>query len=604
MINNMDVIKRIKSIQRFLETNNLDGFIQPRSDSYLGEYVPLSDSRLEWISGFSGSAGEILILRNTAILFVDSRYTIQAVNETINTDIKVVLSSEESLTDYIENNLKKLKNIAFDPWLHSLSKIKFLLNVGKKNNLIFTSLKQNPIDLIWVSNREDAPKTKIKKHIKKYSGVSASIKIKKLCLKLKSFNADSYIISQPDAIAWLLNIRGADLKHTPIILTRAIIFKNQKLFLFIDKSRINSEISNYFIKECIDVKIYSENKLLEVINKIAKNKNKILIDPNTTSYVLAHEILKKDNNNIIEQNCPIELMKAIKNKTEIEGSVIAHKKDGVALSKFLYWIYNSKNTRNSEILFSNKIDQLRSQQKNFICTSFETISGYGSNGAIVHYRVTNQTSKRIKGNSLYLCDSGGQYLEGTTDVTRTIAIGKPSIQMKKHFTIVLKAHIALASAIFPYGTTGNELDLLTRSPLWKNGMNYGHGTGHGVGSCLSVHEGPHRISKGSFIILEPGMVTSNEPGFYLENKYGIRIENLMVVAKLNDKKNNNMLCFKTLTLAPIDINLINYTLLSGEEIRWINNYNSSVYNNISINLEINEKKWLKKVCKPFIIATH
>ena len=599
MINNMDVIKRIKSIQRFLETNNLDGFIQPRSDSYLGEYVPPSDSRLEWISGFSGSAGEILILRNTTILFVDSRYTIQAIKETINTNIKVVLSSEESLTDYIENNLKKLKNIAFDPWLHSLSKIKFLLNIGKINNLIFTSLKQNPIDLIWISNREDAPKTKIKKHIKKYSGVSASIKIKKLCLKLKSFNADSYIISQPDAIAWLLNIRGADLKHTPIILTRAIIFKNQKLFLFIDKSRINSEISNYFKKECIDVKIYPENKLLEAINKIAKNKNKILIDPNTTSYVLAHEILKKANNNIIEQNCPIELMKAVKNKTEIEGSVIAHKKDGVALSKFLYWIYNSKNTRNSEMLFSNKIDQLRSQQKNFICTSFETISGYGSNGAIVHYRVTNQTSKRIKGNSLYLCDSGGQYLEGTTDVTRTIAIGKPSIQMKKHFTIVLKAHIALASAIFPYGTTGNELDLLTRSPLWKNAMNYGHGTGHGVGSCLSVHEGPHRISKGSFIILEPGMVTSNEPGFYLENKYGIRIENLMVVTKLNDKKNINMLCFKTLTLAPIDINLINYKLLSNEEIGWINNYNSSVYNNISIHLENSIKKWLKKVCKPY-----
>tara|TARA_B100001059_G_scaffold106412_1_gene106094 strand:- start:2679 stop:4481 length:1803 start_codon:yes stop_codon:yes gene_type:complete len=600
MVKNMDIIKRIKSIQLFLKTNNLDGFIQPRSDSYLGEYVPPSDSRLEWISGFSGSAGEILILRNTAILFVDSRYTIQAINETINTNIKVVLSSDESITDYIKNNLKKLKNIAFDPWLHSLSKIKFLLNIGKKNNLIFTSLKQNPIDLIWVSNREAAPKTKIKKHIKKYSGVSASIKIKKLCLKLKSFNADSYIISQPDAIAWLLNIRGADLKHTPIILTRAIIFKNQKLFLFIDKSRINSEISNYFKKECIDVKIYPENKLLEVINKIVKNNNKILIDPNTTSYVLAHEILKKDNNNIIEQNCPIELMKAVKNKTEIEGSVIAHKKDGIALSKFLYWIYHSKNTRNSEMLFSNKIDQLRSQQKNFICTSFETISGYGSNGAIIHYRVTNQTNKRIKGNSLYLCDSGGQYLEGTTDVTRTIAIGKPSIQMKKHFTIVLKAHIALASAIFPYGTTGNELDLLTRSPLWKNAMNYGHGTGHGVGSCLSVHEGPHRISKGSFIILEPGMVTSNEPGFYLENKYGIRIENLMVVTKLNDKKNNNMLCFKTLTLAPIDINLINYTLLSHEEIGWINNYNSSVYNNISIHLESGKKKWLKKVCKPYI----
>jgi len=604
MNKNFDIINRIKAVQLFLKKNNLDGFIQPRSDSYLGEYVPQSDSRLEWISGFSGSAGEILILRKLAILFVDSRYTIQAINETLDTNIKVILSSEESLIDYIENNSKKLKNIAFDPWLHSFAKIKYLSNLGNQCNLKFISLEQNPIDLIWVTNREDVPKTKIKKHIKKYSGINTSVKIKNLCLKLMSLNADSYIITQPDAIAWLLNIRGADLKHTPVILTRAIVFKNKKLFLFIDKARINSKIYNYLQEEITNIKIYPENKLLYEINKIAKTKNKILIDPNTTSYVIAHEILKENNNNIIEQDCPIELMKAIKNKVEIKGSIIAHKKDGVALTKFLCWIYTSKNTNNSEMLFSNKVDQLRSQQDNFLCTSFETISGYGSNGAIVHYRVTNQSNKKIKGNSLYLCDSGGQYLEGTTDVTRTIAIGKPSAQMKKHFTIVLKAHIALASAIFPYGTTGNELDLLTRSPLWKNDMYYGHGTGHGVGSCLSVHEGPHRISKGSFTILEPGMITSNEPGFYLENKYGIRIENLMVVTKLNDKKNKNMLCFKTLTLAPIDINLINYQLLTHEEIRWINNYNISVYKEISVYLENSSKIWLKKVCKPLTITTH
>jgi len=604
MNNNIDIKNRIKSIQSFLKENTFDGFIQPRSDSYLGEYVPQSDSRLEWISGFSGSAGEILILRNSAILFVDSRYTIQAINETKKTNIKVVLSSETSLVDYIENNSKTLKNIAFDPWLHSLSKIKYLLYIGSKYNLKFVSLKQNPIDLIWVSNRDDAPKSKIKQHKEKYSGISTSDKINNLCLRLKSLNANSYIITQPDAIAWLLNIRGADLKHTPIILTRAIIFKNKKLYLFINESRINAEIKNYFKKEIINIKIYPENKLLYIISKIAKNKNKILIDPNTTSYVFANEIIKANNNNIIEQNCPIELMKAIKNKVEISGSIIAHKKDGVALSKFLYWIYNSKNTNNSEMLFSNKIDKLRSQQKNFICTSFETISGYASNGAIVHYRVTNQSNKKIKGNSLYLCDSGGQYLEGTTDVTRTIAISKPTALMKKHFTIVLKAHIALSSAIFPYGTTGNELDLLTRSPLWKNDMNYGHGTGHGVGSCLNVHEGPHRISKGSLTILEPGMITSNEPGFYLENKYGIRIENLMVVTKLNDKKNKNMLCFKTLTLAPIDNNLINYKLLTYEEIKWINGYNSSVYKHISVYLDSSIKKWLKKVCKPFKLAIH
>jgi len=603
-MNNIDIINRIKSIQSFLKEKKLDGFIQPRSDSYLGEYVPQSDSRLEWISGFSGSAGEILILCKSAILFVDSRYTIQAVNETKNTNIKVVLSSEKSLVDYIENNSNILKNIAFDPWLHSLSMVKYFLYIGSKYNLKFVSLKQNPIDLIWVTNRDDAPKSEIKKHIAKYAGISTSEKIQNLCLRLKSLSVDSYIITQPDAIAWLLNIRGADLKHTPIILTRAIIFKNKNICLFIDESRINSEIKNYFKKEITNIKIYPENKLLNVINNIAKNKNKILIDPSTTSYVFANEILKEKNNNIVEQDCPIELMKAIKNKVEIRGSIIAHKKDGIALSKFLYWIYNSKNTNNSEMLFSNKIDQLRSQQKNFICTSFETISGYASNGAIIHYRVTNQSNKKIKGNSLYLCDSGGQYLEGTTDVTRTIVIGKPSVLMKKHFTIVLKAHIALASAVFPYGTTGNELDLLTRSPLWKNDMNYGHGTGHGVGSCLNVHEGPHRISKGSLTILEPGMVTSNEPGFYLENKYGIRIENLMVITKLNHKNNKNMLCFKSLTLAPIDINLINYKLLTHEEIKWINDYNNSVYKYISIYLEGSIKKWLKEVCRPFIITTH
>ena len=288
-------------------------------------------------------------------------------------------------------------------------------------------------------------------------------------------------------------------------------------------------------------------------------------------------------------------MKAIKNTIEIKGTFSAHLKDGVALSKFLYWIHKSKITNNSELLASNTIDNLRSKQPNFICTSFETISGFAANGAIVHYRVTKKSNKKFSNNNLFLCDSGGQYLEGTTDVTRTVAIGKPTKNMKHHFTIVLKGHIALASAIFPYCTTGNDLDLLARLPLWKNNMNYGHGTGHGVGSCLSVHEGPHRISKGSFVPLEPGMITSNEPGFYLTNKYGIRIENLMLV-----KKNKNMLAFETLTLAPIDINLVNYNLLTKEEINWLNNYHNKVFKNISSKLDKQNKNWLKKVCAPYL----
>ena len=589
----LTTIKKIKLIQNYLIQNKLDGFIQPRADSYLGEYVPKDDARLEWISGFTGSAGSILILRKQAILFVDSRYTIQAKNETKNTGIKVILSAKQSLEKYIFLNAKKFKEIAYDPWLHSYSYIKNILNLSIKYKVSFKPLKANPIDIFWSNNRNISPNSDINVHPLKYAGISSSRKIKNLCMYLKKLDTDAYIINQPDSLAWLLNIRGMDLKHTPIILSRAIIFNNGNIYLFIDSSRINKKIKNHFKN---NIKIYPEENIISEIIKISKKKIKILVDPNSVSYALIQFIVDKSNN-LIETKCPIEKMKAIKNSIEIKGAFSAHQKDGVALSKFLYWIHKFKTTNNSELLASNTIDNLRSKQRNFICTSFETISGFASNGAIVHYRVTNKSNKKFSNNNLFLCDSGGQYLEGTTDVTRTVAIGKPTKSMKNHFTIVLKGHIALASAIFPYGTTGNDLDLLARLPLWKNNMNYGHGTGHGVGSCLSVHEGPHRISKGSFVPLEPGMITSNEPGFYLTNKYGIRIENLMLVKKI---KNKNMLAFKTLTLAPIDINLVNYNLLTEEEITWLNNYHNEVFKNISSKLDRQNKNWLRKVCTPYL----
>ena len=596
MNNNFTTIKRIKFIQNYLTKNNLDGFIQPRADSYLGEYVPECDARLKWLSGFTGSAGIILILRNQVILFVDSRYTIQAKNETKNTGIKVILSSKQSLEQYIVSNAKKYNKIAYDPWLHSYSYIKGILNIGKKYNIQFLSLKENPIDLFWNKDRNKIPNSKINIHPIKYAGINSTSKIKKLCIYMKELNVNAYILNHPDAIAWLLNIRGMDLNHTPIILTRAIIFSNGNIFLFIDSSRIGKKIQRHLKN---NTKIYPADSIIKEIIKISKNNNKILIDPSNVSYALVQNI-KSKSTNLIEKKCPIEKMKSIKNKVEIKGAISAHIKDGEALSKFLYWIKKSKTSLNSELVASNKIDKLRSKQDNFICTSFETISGFASNGAIIHYRVTEKSNKQFTNNNLYLCDSGGQYLEGTTDVTRTVAIGKPTQNMKEHFSTVLKGHIALASAIFPYGTTGNDLDLLARLPLWKKDLNYGHGTGHGVGSCLSVHEGPHRISKGSFTILEPGMITSNEPGFYLTNKYGIRIENLMLVKKIKNKNNKNMLTFETLTLAPIDINLVNYDLLTKEEIFWLNNYHNKVYEKISNNLDRENRKWLKKVCTPFL----
>ena len=591
MSKKLTTIEKIKLIQNYLIQNKLDGFIQPRADSYLGEYVPKYDARLEWISGFTGSAGVILILRKQAILFVDSRYTIQAKNETKNTGIKVFLSAQQSLEKYILLNAKKFKEIGFDPWLHSYSYIKNILSLSIKYKVNFKPLKANPIDIFWSNDRNISPNSDINVHPLKYAGISANKKIKNLCIYLKKLNTEAYIINQPDSLAWLLNIRGLDLKHTPIILSRAIIFKNGTIYLFIDSSRIDKKIKNHFNN---NIKIYPEKNIISEIIKISKKKSKILADPDSVSYALI-QFIKDKKNTLIETKCPIEKMKAIKNTIEIKGTFSAHLKDGVALSKFLYWIHKSKITNNSELLASNTIDNLRSKQPNFICTSFETISGFAANGAIVHYRVTKKSNKKFSNNNLFLCDSGGQYLEGTTDVTRTVAIGKPTKNMKHHFTIVLKGHIALASAIFPYGTTGNDLDLLARLPLWKNNMNYGHGTGHGVGSCLSVHEGPHRISKGSFVPLEPGMITSNEPGFYLTNKYGIRIENLMLV-----KKNKNMLAFETLTLAPIDINLVNYNLLTKEEINWLNNYHNKVFKNVSSKLDKQNKNWLKKVCAPYL----
>ena len=594
---NKKIIDRINLLRQLFKKHNLDGYIQPRADSFLGEYVPKSSARLEWISGFSGSAGEILILNNKCILFVDSRYILQAKEETRGTKIEVCLSSEIPLKSWIKNNIKtKTIKIGIDPWIYSYSHLNNLVEFGKNNNINFIKNSNNLIDQIWTLNRINSPKTQIKKHAIRYAGIKTRSKINYICEILNKNNVDAYIISQPESLAWLLNIRGSDLPHTPIVLLRAILLRNKKLYLFTNKNRINQGIHKYFNEEIKNLTIYPENKILDIVSIITKNKKSIWVDPKTTPHVIA-ECANKYNN-LYEKDCPIEIKKAIKNKVEIKGAISAHKKDGVALCKFIYWLKNSNYNKLNELSVAKKIDSLRKIQSNFLCTSFETISGFSSNGAVVHYRVSKKSSKKFLKNGMYLCDSGGQYLEGTTDVTRTIIIGQPTKQMKLDFTIVLKSHIALATAKFPIGTTGNELDIIARTPLWKNEMHYGHGTGHGVGSCLSVHEGPQRISKGSFIPIEAGMIVSNEPGFYRTNKYGIRIENLILAVKDSTSVLKDMLEFKTLTLAPIDLELIEYALMSNEEISWINNYHSNVYKEISQKLSFKEKQWLKKACRP------
>jgi len=594
---NKTTTDRINSLRTILNKKKLDGYILPRTDSFLGEYVPKSSARLEWLSGFSGSAGECLILKNKCMLFVDSRYTLQAIKETKGTNIEIFLNSNTSLKAWFKNNIKykKLK-IAVDPWLYSYTQLENLLNFGKKNNIKFIKLKINLIDLIWKFNRPISPKSIMIKHPQKYSGLKTNIKINNICNILKKNKIDAYIVSQPESLAWLLNVRGSDLEHTPIILSRAILLKNNKVLLFIDKERINSSTFRYLNLEIKNLEIFPENEIIKIISKMAKNGKNFWVDPNVTPYILTNFADTKYNK-IYKDTCPIEIKKSIKNNTEIKGSISAHVKDGIALCNFLYWINSTNYKSLNELKAANMIDKLRKEQNNFVSTSFPTISGFSSNGAIIHYRVSEISNKNFSKNGIYLCDSGGQYLEGTTDVTRTVIIGRASKQMKKDFTIVLKAHIALASSKFPKGTSGNDLDILARTPMWKNNMNYGHGTGHGVGSFLSVHEGPQRISKGSFVSLEPGMITSNEPGFYKTGKYGIRIENLMLVVKDKDYVANKMLSFKTLTLAPIDIKLIDKNLLNKEETIWINNYHSMVYKEISTKVTLNIRDWLKKACK-------
>ena len=594
--NHITIKRRISKIRSFLNKNNLEGFIQPRSDSYLGEYVPKHSARLEWLCGFSGSAGEILILPNKVLLFVDSRYTLQAIKETKNTGIKVILVSEISLIDWLKNNIKQNITIGFDPWLYSVSKINEINKFSQKEKFNFRSISLNPIDLLW-ENRPEKPSSLIVPHPTKYAGISAKKKIKNLSHKMKQNKADAFIICQPDSLAWLLNIRGRDLIHTPIILARAIILSNGDIYIFINKNRIDTKALKHLQLCSRIIKIYSEELIFKLIRELITKNKKIWIDPIFTPHAIVYS-KKIKSSSFIKKPCPIELPKSIKNKTEIKGSIEAHKKDGTALCNFIHWLSTSKQ-KITEISASEKIDNLRSKQSNFICKSFETISGFSSNGAIVHYKVSKTSNLEFKKNNLYLVDSGGQYLEGTTDVTRSIAIGKPSNDMIRYFTIVLKAHISLANAIFPCGTSGHELDILARKYFWQEGIDYGHSTGHGVGSCLSVHEGPQRISKGSNTILEPGMILSNEPGFYLKNNFGIRIENLMIVEKFKKNKFNKklMLSFKTLTLAPLDKKLINYKALSKDEINWLNDYHLLVYKTIGPSLTKEKKYWLKNMCK-------
>jgi len=573
---------KLTDLRNCLKKLKVSGFVVPSVDEFQNEYSPPHARRLEWLTGFSGSTAIAVVLENKAAFFTDGRYTLQAKSE-IGKDYEQYDIADKSPVQWVKENLKKGK-LLLDPWLHSKTSYDNFANVAE-----IAIAKKNPIDGLW-NNRPEPVSDPIKALPLKYSGQKLSDKISVILKKMNEYKADALIIAAPDSLCWLLNIRGNDVPCSPLILSYAILYKNGKLQLFIDKKRINDAVDKHLGS---DVKISSPDSLKGCVNDL-KNK-RTLIDPAAASYWFSANLKKQ---NIIYAPDPCQMPKACKNKVEIAGSYDAHKIDGAAVTRFLFWLDNIVGKEQvTELSASRKLYNLRKEARDFKQSSFDTIAGFAGNGAIVHYRSSEATNKELKPDGIFLLDSGGQYLSGTTDITRTIAIGKPTKEQKHNFTLVLKGHIALASAIFPKGTSGSQLDILARQHLWSQGLDFDHGTGHGVGSYLNVHEGPQRISKmPNNIALQPGMIVSNEPGYYKTDEYGIRIENLIVVVEKKGfgEGKREFYGFETVTRAPIDLTLVEYSLLNETEKKWLSTYQKLVLNDIKGILGKDEIKWFEK----------
>jgi Xaa-Pro aminopeptidase len=576
----------IKKIQKWMKQNKKDILLINRTDEFLNEYIAPYAERLKWISNFSGSAGKAIIEQDKAYIFIDGRYTEQALQEVdiIFFEIKQLKHYWVHLKKYINQN----SIIHVDPLLHSVKEIE------KTNSFFFNSkvslnfLEKNPIDLVWC-NKPPPPVSKAFIHEKKYAGESSLNKIIKIQKILKLKLIDFYLLSSLDSIAWLLNLRGNDIKHTPLLLCYVIIPQKGKIELFIDISKIKHLIDG--LSDLINFNCFHEidSYLLSIdLKKI------IGMDEELTPYHFKNIL---NNIGFITNHFenPCLYPKAIKNDIEIEGAKQANLRDGLSITRFLYWLKKKIVIKDmNEIKAADYLFKLRKKNDLFYSLSFDTISAFSSNAAMPHYSVTKETNMTFHDNSIYLVDSGAQYRDGTTDITRTIILGKPSKEQMDRYTRVLKGHIAVSRANFLLGTKGSELDYLARESLQEINCDYNHGTGHGIGSFLSVHEGPQKITKSqdkNDNIIKKGMILSNEPGYYKKNEYGIRIENLLICCS----KDQDLLFFETISWAPFERDLIQISLLDEEEIKWINDYHNNVYEKISPNLNIEEKKWLKSV---------
>jgi Xaa-Pro aminopeptidase len=573
---------RLAALRAEMAKRHIDGFFIPRADEFQGEYVPARAERLEWITGFTGSAGYAVALTDKAAFFTDGRYTLQAQTQVDQKDFNICSLSEDqppaptmTPVEWIEKNLPKGARFGIDPWVHTPNDIKKIRDAVERAGGTLVLLDDNPLDAAWTA-QPPAPLAPVVPHPLQYAGKASDIKRQELASALTAAGADALAITLPEEICWLLNIRGGDVPCTPFALSYAIAHKDGTVDWFIDAEKVTDDTRTWV---GTDVRLHPLEAFSGHIGKLAQDNKKIWIDP-AAAPAKVEALIEDAGAAPHVARSPLQLMKAKKNDVEVQGAINAHIRDGVAVVRFLSALSEQGGAaKHDELSATQLLQDMRAEGENFRGLSFDTISGSGGNGAIVHYRSSEETNQPLLSGPVYLVDSGAQYLDGTTDITRTIAVGTPTPEMKENFTRVLKGHIAVAMAVFPEGTTGDKLDVKARAALKEVGLDFAHGTGHGVGSYLSVHEGPCGISpRATTVPLEPGMIISNEPGFYKAGEYGIRIETLVTVIDTGktDEHGKKLLGFKTLTLAPVDRNLIEPALMSDEELTWLNDYHAQV----------------------------
>ncbi|MCR9510912.1 aminopeptidase P family protein [Vibrio parahaemolyticus] len=589
-----DTLSRVNAIREWLTQHNIDALLIPHEDEYLGEYVPAHNERLHWLTGFTGSAGAAVITQDKAAIFVDGRYTVQVTKQVPSELFEYRHLIEEPALDWIQDNLTANASVAIDPRMHSSAWLD-MAQAKLAGKLELNILSGNPIDELW-HDRPAPVVSDVRLMPTQAVGQSSESKRKEIAQLVAKAGADSAIITALDSICWLLNVRGLDVSRLPVLLSHAILHADSSVEYFLDPARLPAEFAAHV---GTGVTVYHPEALQSRLE--AMSGKKVLLDP-AISNAWFKLVLQNAGASVITAADPCLMPKAAKNEVEIAGMKACHIRDGVAMSKFLCWLDTEVAAGNlhDEATLADRLEAFRKEDPTLMDLSFDTISAAGGNAAMCHYNHENQPEPgKLALNTLYLVDSGGQYLDGTTDITRTIAIGQPSAEMIKQFTLALKGHIGVARARFPKGTRGYQIDTLARQHLWAEGYDYDHGTGHGVGHFLSVHEGPASISKKQIDVpLTEGMVLSNEPGYYRADAFGIRIENLELVVETPTNGDFPVLSFESLTRCPIDKRNINVDMLTRPELAWLNDYHQKVWEQISPLVEGEVKEWLREATLP------